>query len=124
MKHYGAMALAAALSLSAQTVCAEELLIQLKSGNTIKVTYDGTIQGVALDGKADAIEGFRIEGRKPVVQSQAVTTTPQSSGSAAQPAVASAAPAEGAKAVKQESAKDSNDGGWFKLKWAPPKSED
>ncbi len=116
MKQYWLLALAAALFLSAQTVCAEELLIQLKSGNIIKVTYEGVIQGFSLDGKTDAIEGFRIEGRKPVTQPQAFNTAPQNFGSAAPPTVSPAAPTEGAK--------DSKDGGWFKLKWAAPKSED
>lgn len=120
--------LSACLLLCAQTVSAEELLIQLKSGNIIKVKYEGVVQGVSLDGKTDAIEGFRIEGQRmsPLAApspNQALNQAPGQAQTAAVPA-ASGQPVSEVKPAKPAEKKDAGEGGWFKLKWAPPKSED
>lgn len=121
MKTGSIMALFVLLACT-QMVYAEELVIQLKSGNTIKVRYEGAIQGVSLDGKTDGIEGFRIEGQAPMAKqgTTGVQAQAASSSTAAQPVNV-----EGARQpVKQPETKDSKDGWFYKLKWAAPKSED
>lgn len=111
------------LLVCTQMVYAEELVVQLKSGNTIKVKYEGAIHGVTLEGTTDGIEGFRIEGQAPAAQQRTTGVQSQaaSSSTAAQPASVEG----GRQPVKQQTeTKDSKDGWFYKLKWAAPKSED
>ncbi len=48
------------LVLVSNTSKARELIIHLKSGNSIHVKYDGVIQGVTFEGKGDAISGISM----------------------------------------------------------------
>ena len=89
---------------------AEELVVNLKSGNTIVIKYTGTIQGVTLKGSTDAIEAMNIQG-VPEGASAQQTGQPQ-------------VQRQGQAQDKVEKTKDSNDGSWFKLRWAAPKRED
>lgn len=54
--------------LVAGTARAEQLVIRLESGNAIVVRYEGTIQGVELQGKSDTIAGIDMPmvGREPI----------------------------------------------------------
>ncbi len=92
-----------ALVLISKTSQAKELIIHLKSGNSIHVKYEGVIQGVTLQGEGDAISGISM---------------PQAT---IQPAVHQSRTSESASG---ESSKDDKEkkkkGGFFRLKWAKP----
>lgn len=84
---------------------AEEMVVQLKSGNALRIQYTGSIQGVSLDGKTDAIEAMNLQpgvGGSDKPQQLARTNSPE--------------------AIRTSEAK-SRDGG-FRFRWAEPRPED
>lgn len=89
--------------LSAGVAGAEELVIQLKSGNSITIQYTGAIQGVTWNGTTDGIAGLSMP-----TPAQAGTALGQTK--AAPPSAA----AEGKKA----------DGSGIRFRWAEPQRED
>ena len=94
--------------ISSSTAFAEELVVHLTSGNAVVIQYTGTIQGVALQGKTDAIASLDMpatakpaaKAQQPVVEKQ--TSSPQ---------------------PEQIEAKNGKER-WFRFKWAEPKGED
>lgn len=48
------------LILLASDLCAEEMIIKLKSGNTLKIQFTGQIQGVEMISGNDSIENFKV----------------------------------------------------------------
>ncbi len=92
-----------ALVLVSSTSKAEELIIHLKSGNSIHVKYDGVIQGVTFQGEGDAITGISM---------------PQAT---IQPAVHQTRTSKSASAASSKDEKDKKKKGtFFRLKWAKP----
>ncbi|MGQ9499043.1 MAG: hypothetical protein ACUVQ6_01495 [Dissulfurimicrobium sp.] len=91
---------------------AEELVVNLKSGNSIVIKYTGAIQGVTLKGSTDAIEAMNIQGA-PDEASVRQVGQPQGQQGQIQ-----------GKAEKVKGNKDGDDVRWFKLRWAAPKRED
>jgi len=66
--------------LAAGAARAEKLVIRLESGNAIVVRYEGTIQGVELQGKSDTIAGIDlpVAAREPIDDRQvAVAEKPE-----------------------------------------------
>lgn len=84
------------------TANAEELVIQLKSGNSITIQYVGSIQGVTMNGATDGIAGL---------------TMPPLSANAVPRAAQQAAPAAPVEEKKSE-------GGTIRFRWAEPTRED
>ncbi len=52
--------LAAITVLAAQTTYANEMIVKLKSGNTVVIEYTGAIERVSLEGDSDAILGMTM----------------------------------------------------------------
>jgi len=48
------------LILLASDLCAEEMIIKLKSGNILKIQFTGQIQGVEMISGNDSIENFKV----------------------------------------------------------------
>ena len=46
--------------LTAGTVYASEMIVQLKSGNTLTIEYSGAIESVTLQGDSDSIIGMKM----------------------------------------------------------------
>ncbi len=95
--------------LFGSSVCAEELTINLSSGNTIVVQYTGSIQGVTMQGTGDTIAGVSMP--------QAVT--PPASASRQE---TGAEQTVGGQEEKGKSKTKETGGGRFQ--WAEPISED
>lgn len=89
------------------TANAEELVIQLKSGNSITIQYSGAIQGVIWSGTTDGIAGLVMP--PPANTAVGQTKTAQQ-------------PASPASAVKAEEKK--TDGSGIRFRWAEPQRED
>jgi hypothetical protein len=96
--------------LFGSSVCAEELTINLSSGNTIVVQYTGSIQGVTMQGTGDTIAGVSMP--------QAVT--PPASVSRQGTGVEQTA---GVQEEKGKS-KTKKETGGVRFQWAEPISED
>lgn len=94
--------------LCSGTALAEEMIIQLRSGNTMVIEYSGAIDKVTLNGETDAIVGINMKrSSMDTVQEPRATPEPEN-----QPARSAAGKDSG-----QEEK-------WFRLKWAEPKTED
>ncbi|MFZ5773900.1 MAG: hypothetical protein ACOY3Z_00215 [Thermodesulfobacteriota bacterium] len=99
--------------IPASVTSAEELVVNLTSGNAVVIQYTGAIQGVSFKGTTDAIAGVNMpapaatvapasaRGQQPVVEKQQVVNT---------------------QTEKVSSPKE--EGRFFRIKWAPPISED
>lgn len=97
-----------ALSLLPCIACADEMVVNLKSGNSLVIQYTGTIHGVTMQGDSDAIAAMNMTA-KPKKESSA-STSAQDEKSAGE----TGNKAEG---------KDGKEGG-MQLKWAAPIEED
>jgi hypothetical protein len=99
-----------AILLMYGAVCnAAEMVVKLKSGNSITIRYSGVIQDVSVSGN-DAISGMTLQSATPF--------KPQS-----EKAESSQVPvAEGKKTQDTAARKNNRDG--FHFRWADPKSED
>lgn len=86
---------------------ADELVVNLKSGNSLVIQYTGAIQGVTLQGNSDAIVGMNMATKPAEAQVQPA-------GGQSLPE-AQADPGTVGKAPR---------GSGIQLKWADPKSED
>lgn len=90
------------------TAFAEELVVHLTSGNAVVIQYTGSIQGVTIHGKTDAIAGLDMPTTaKPAAKAQ--QPVPEKQTSPPQP--------------EQVEAKNGQER-WFRFKWAEPKGED
>ena len=47
--------------IASSSAYAEELVITLKSGNSIVIQYSGTIQGITMNGTTDGIAGINMQ---------------------------------------------------------------
>lgn len=86
---------------------ADELVVNLRSGNSLVIQYTGAIQGVTLQGDSDAIVGMNMatkpaDARVQPAGGQSLTE-------------AQVEPGTGDKAPRESG---------IRLKWADPKSED
>ena len=94
------------------TAFSEELVIKLRSGNSISIKYTGTIQDITFHGDSDAITG--------IVLPQGITGIAPHRVEQPGPEAAAARPAEPEETKEN---RDSKKKGWFRLKWAEPKDE-
>lgn len=85
---------------------AEELVVQLTSGNSVIIEYTGTIESVSLIGETDAIKtmNFQKDSKQP---EQQIATQPKTA----------ASPSETTQVKDQKSS-------WIRMKMAEPLSED
>ena len=88
---------------TAGVVRAEEMVIQLKSGNSLTIQYSGSIQGVSWNGTTDGIAGLSMPRSVKIggVAEKAVPTMP---------------------VVKAEEKKA--EGSAIRFRWAEPQRED
>lgn len=93
------------MCVAAGTANAEELVIQLKSGNSITIQYSGSIQGVTWNGATDGIAGL---------------TMPPPPANAAPKAVQQAVPAAAAPTAEEKK----SEGSGIRFRWAEPVRED
>ncbi|MDA3971407.1 MAG: hypothetical protein PF442_08645 [Desulfobulbaceae bacterium] len=85
---------------------AEELVLDLKSGNSVIIEYTGVIESVSLIGETDAIKTMNFQ-KDPKKSGENITT---------QPNVVSSPP-------ETTQVKDQKNG-WIRMKMADPLSED
>ncbi len=85
---------------------AEELVVDLKSGNSVIIEYTGVIESVSLIGETDAIKTMNFQ-KDPKKQTHQITTPPKVVPS----------PPERTEVKDRES-------GWVRMKMAEPLSED
>lgn len=95
--------------LSSGAAHAEELVITLKSGDTIVVQYTGVIQGVTMKGTTDAIAGISM----PQAATPSQTANQQGSGKN-----------QAAVSPDDKGAGKAKDAEGIRFKWAEPIGED
>ncbi len=89
---------------------AEELVIQLKSGNSITIQYTGSIQGVTMNGATDGIAGVSMTPAANAASAPAQARVPEQKAPAP-----SASPQAGEKKAS---------GSGVRFHWAEPVRED